>query len=317
MKKKFSIVIPVYGNEQNLPITIPYIVDHLNLFPNYDVELIFVCDGSPDNSYQLMEEYRRQYPDLIRTVKFTRNFGQGAAVRCGLEIAEGDVIGVISCDLQDPFELFVDMLCEWEQGCKLIIAVRQKRKDKGFGVLCSKLFHSFVHKMIEPRYPSGGFDFYVMDRIVAKAFCQADIPNASTQMLLLWLGYTYKEIPYVRSERAIGKSRWNMTKKINAAIGLVTSFSAFPLRLLGILGVFFMAAGMFGDVYYVISRLCGHVLPMTVLVLFSEALFMGILLAALWFIGEYMWRVFDLVKNRPRYVIEELSDYNKDEEEWS
>ena len=312
MKRIFSIVIPVYGNEQNLPVTIPYIVKHLDLFPEYDVELILVCDGSPDNSYQIMEEWRRQYPELIRTVKFTRNFGQGAAIRCGMEKAVGDVIGVISCDLQDPFELFADMLRAWEQGYKMVIASRQKRKDRGISAWESKCFHRFVHKVIEPRYPSGGFDFYVLDKTVADMFCHADIPNASMQMLLLWLGYSYKEIPYIRNERIIGKSQWNINRKMNAALGIVTSYSSFPLRLLGILGIFFAAAGTLGGICCIIAGLNDHFMSLAIPMAFLGVLLTGILLVGMWILGEYLWRVFDLVKGRPRYVVEESSDYNKE-----
>lgn len=312
MKRIFSIVIPVYGNEQNLPVTIPYIVKHLDLFPEYDVELILVCDGSPDNSYQIMEEWRRQYPELIRTVKFTRNFGQGAAIRCGMEKAVGDVIGVISCDLQDPFELFADMLRAWEQGYKMVIASRQKRKDRGISAWESKCFHRFVHKVIEPRYPSGGFDFYVLDKTVADMFCHADIPNASMQMLLLWLGYSYKEIPYIRNERTIGKSQWNINRKMNAALGIVTSYSSFPLRLLGILGIFFAAAGTLGGICCIIAGLNDHSMSLAIPMAFLGVLLTGILLVGMWILGEYLWRVFDLVKGRPRYVVEESSDYNKE-----
>ena len=312
MDKKFSIVIPVYGNEKNLPVTIPYIVEHLNLFPDYEVELILVCDGSPDNSYQVMEEYRKQYPELIRTVKFTRNFGQGAAICCGMKIAVGDVIGVISCDLQDPFELFKDMLDEWEKGYKLVIASRQKRKDRGFSVLGSKIFHKIVHRLIEPRYPDGGFDFYVMDKTVTNAFCQADIPNASPQMLLLWLGYEYKEIPYVRGERTIGKSSWNMRRKVNGAIGVITSYSSILLRFLGCVGFLFMVIGAVGDVCCLLMVIDNRSISVVIPILFFNALLTGILLIALWIVGEYLWRIFDLVKKRPRYVIEKISDDAKE-----
>ena len=124
--KKFSIILPIYGNEENLPVTIPYIIERLNLFPNYNIEIIMVCDGSPDNSYDIMKEYQEKYPELIKIAKFTRNYGQGAAVNCGISLAEGDVLGIISADLQDPFELFVDMLKYWERGYKLVVGTRKK-----------------------------------------------------------------------------------------------------------------------------------------------------------------------------------------------
>ena len=135
MKKLFSIVIPIYKNELNLPITIPEIINAIpTLFADYRVELILVNDGSPDNSYSVMQKYQKEYPDIIRISSFTRNFGQSAAIYHGLSMAKGDVMGVISADLQDPFELFADMLKKWEEGSQLVCAVREDRNEHGLGV---------------------------------------------------------------------------------------------------------------------------------------------------------------------------------------
>lgn len=313
MRKKFSIIVPVYKNELNLPVTIPYIIEHLNLFPEYDVEVIMVCDGSPDNSYAVMQEYQKKYPDYLKTVNFTRNFGQGAAIHCGMEISTGDVIGVISCDLQDPFELFVELLKEWENGSKIVIASRQKRKDRGISALGSKIFHKLIHKYINSRYPSGGFDFFVIDREVANAFCEADAPNGSLQMLLLWLGYEYKEIKYTRAERTIGKSSWNIGRKVDAALGLVTTYSPCLLRFLGVLGTLLTGIGSLGTIIFAIAWLFGSIVPAVLFVIFVEGLFTGVVLIALWLVGEYLWRAFELVKNRPRYVIEKVNDCIKED----
>ena len=116
MKSLFSVVIPIYGNEKNLPITVPYIIEHLELFENYRVEVIMVNDGSPDNSWEVMKKYQSEYPDLIKIASLSRNFGQMACIHAGMDLAKGDVIGVISADMQEPFELFADMLKEWEKG---------------------------------------------------------------------------------------------------------------------------------------------------------------------------------------------------------
>lgn len=125
--KKFSIVLPIYGNEKNLPITVPYIIDNIpKLFPNYEVEVVMVNDGSPDNSYEIMKHYQKQYPSIIKIASFTRNFGQDIAIDFGLLIASGDVIGIISADLQDPLELFADMLKEWENGYQLVYGIRKE-----------------------------------------------------------------------------------------------------------------------------------------------------------------------------------------------
>ena len=129
MKSLFSVVIPIYGNEKNLPITVPYIIEHLELFENYRVEVIMVNDGSPDNSWEVMKKYQSEYPDLIKIASLSRNFGQMACIHAGMDLAKGDVIGVISADMQEPFELFADMLKEWEKGYKIVCAVKTSSKE--------------------------------------------------------------------------------------------------------------------------------------------------------------------------------------------
>ena len=129
MKKLFSIIIPVYKNEKNLPITVPYILEQLpTLFPQYDIELVLVNDGSPDRSWELMKDFQRQYPETIRIASLIHNFGQGNATACGIRLAKGDAVGVISADLQDPFELFADMLAELERGHDLVCGIREGRE---------------------------------------------------------------------------------------------------------------------------------------------------------------------------------------------
>lgn len=307
-KKTFSIVIPVYGNEKNIPITVPYIMEHLSLFPDYNIELIMVCDGSPDNSYELMKEYQEKYPDIIKIACFTRNFGQGAAIHCGMEMASGDVIGVISCDLQDPFELFVEMLSFWKQGYKLVIASRSDRKDIGLSAVGSKIFQKIVHKFINSRYPSGGFDFYLMDKEVAQKFCQIDAPNGSVQMLFLWLGYEYKEITYVRQERSVGKSTWNLGRKIEAAIGLVTTYSTIAVRIFEVLGIILFFLSMIISCVSIVSAVLLGLKTwcLLLIVIGISGIFTGLLLCSMGILGEYIWRIYDLTKDRPRYIIRDI-----------
>lgn len=132
MKSLFSVVIPIYGNEKNLPITVPYIIEHLELFENYRVEVIMVNDGSPDNSWEVMKKYQSEYPDLIKIASLSRNFGQMACIHAGMDLAKGDVIGVISADMQEPFELFADMLKEWEKDIKLLQEFAQGEMKKAY-----------------------------------------------------------------------------------------------------------------------------------------------------------------------------------------
>ena len=306
--KKFSIVLPIYGNEKNLPVTIPYIIDHLDLFSNYETEIIMVCDGSPDNSYEVMKEFQKKYPKLIRIAKFTKNNGQRAAVNCGMAMARGDVIGVISADLQDPFELFTEMLAYWEQGEKLVLAKREDRAEKGIAAMCSKFMHKLIHKYVSSNYPDGGFDFFVVDRSIAQAFIQSDTINNSMQLLLLELAGKGKWIGYTRKKREIGKSGWSLIKKLNQVVNIITIYSIAP---------FYLLAGI-GGVSIVVSLIC-FIFKIVDIIRFGfehgyaglySALFIvsGILCEAIALFGIYMFKWMQNMRKVPRYIIEEKID---------
>lgn len=300
MKKKFSIVLPVYGNEKNLPVTVPYIMEHLSLFPEYETEVIMVCDGSPDNSYQLMREFKKQYPDKIKIAKFNKNYGQRAAVNCGMSMADGDVIGVISADLQDPFELFAEMLKYWENGEKLVLAYREKRGEKGLGALCSNLIHRYIHKNINSEYPIGGFDFYVVDRKIAEIFCRSDTPNNSMQLLLVEIAGKPKKIGYTRKERTAGKSGWKLFKKINQTMCILTVYTDKPFWYLIYIG-FAVAAAAF------LTLICAGLIARSPLLAATALclIVMGILLSAVGYLGICGFKWMQNLKKTPRYIVED------------
>lgn len=316
-KKLFSIVIPIYKAVENIPHTIPYIIDRIpTLFPNYDVELVMVCDGSPDNSWEMLKEYRDRYPEQVRLARFTRNYGQGMAINCGIEMARGDVIGVISQDLQDPFELFVEMLTAIEDGHDLVCAVREKRPERGFGALCSKLTHWLMHRFVSKQYPAGGCDFYAMTRDVAQRYIL--IFRKGTRILsMLEASASPLFIPYTRQKRVHGKSGYNLSKKINVFINLFVSSTYLPLRFMSVMGFFFAGvAFVFALVVFIAALLKQSLIPVhgwasTALLI---TFFSGLILASLGVIGEYLWRVFETVKAKPMYIVAETIDAGRREE---
>ena len=149
-KKKLSIVIPVYFNEPNLPDTIPHLLALGDELPDYNLELVFVEDGSRDRSLELLLDACNQHPEQIKVVKLTRNFGTMAALQAGLTVASGDCIGVIAADLQDPPELFLEMVRHWEQGVKAIFAVRSDREESVVQKTFSNLYYALINRFAEP-----------------------------------------------------------------------------------------------------------------------------------------------------------------------
>ena len=304
--KKLSIVVPIYFNEKNLPETIPELLKLKEKLQDYELELIFVDDGSKDRSLEILLDFKKKYPDIIQVIKLTRNFGAPAAAQAGLSIATGDCIGKINADLQDPPELFIDMIKHWEKGIKAVFAVRKKRKDPLTSRILSNTFYSLLRRHAIPNYPKGGYDFFLVDKKVIKDFSKIQEKNTNINALIFWLGYEYVTIPYVRRERKKGTSKWTIGKKIKYFIDTFVGFSYFPVRLLSVIGIIVAFASFGYGIYIFYNWAVGNIQvagwTTTIIVLLLTA---GIQMIMIGVIGEYLWRTLDELRKRPRYVIED------------
>jgi len=310
--KKISIVLPVF-NEPSLPDIISQLLALKDKMPDNEFEFIFVDDGSKDNSLEILLKFREKFPKEIRVVKLTRNFGQQGAVRAGLKISKGDCVGVISADLQDPPELFIDMIKEWLKGTKGVLAVRKDRQDTLPSKISSKIYYHFLRKHAIPNIPKGGFDFFLIDRKIVDEFNKINEKNTSVPNLICWLGYDYVIIPYVRQKRKKGKSAFNFSKKIKLVVDSFVGFSYLPIKLLPLVGIIFAIASFVygGFVFY--SWVVGNTpiegwTSTIILVTFIG----GIQMIMLGILGEYLWRTLDQTRERPSYIIEKIFDNDKE-----
>jgi dolichol-phosphate mannosyltransferase len=236
--KKVSIVIPIY-NESNLSVLVPRLFALKDKLPNNTFEFIFVDDGSEDKSLEDLLNFRKKYPNEIKVIKLSRNFGSMAARQAGLTVSTGDCVGVISSDLQDPPELFVEMIEHWEKGVKGVLAVRKQRNDSFSSRILSKLYYFGIRQYALPNFPKGGFDFFLIDRQVVDELNKNQEKNSNLMNLLFWLGFDYVTIPYVRQKRNKGKSGWTLSKKFKHVIDSFIGFSYVPIKLLPIIGTLF------------------------------------------------------------------------------
>jgi dolichol-phosphate mannosyltransferase len=305
--KKISIVVPVYFNEANLPDTVPQLLSLKEKLPGYCLELVFVDDGSGDQSLPLLLEFQQKHADQIKVVKLTRNFGSMSAIQAGFTVATGDCVGMISADLQDPPEIFLDMIAHWEKGSKAVFAIRQDREEHVVQKIFSNTYYSLIRKFAITGYPNGGFDFFLVDRQVVIDLNRIQEKNTNIMTLVYWLGYKPVMIPYIRRQRAKGKSRWTFAKKIKLFIDTFVAFSFFPIRILSVLGLL-VAAGSFlygGFVlfywFFYGIEVKGYV-PIIVVLAFGS----GLQMAMLGVLGEYLWRTLDEVRRRPQFVIDEI-----------
>jgi len=304
--KKFSIVVPVY-NEPGLPDAVPRLLALEDSLPGYGLELVLVDDGSRDDTLANLLALQKMHPTKLKVVQFTRNFGSMAAIQAGLSVATGDCVGVVSADMQDPPELFLQMIPHWEQGVKAVFAVRSDREDKTSDKLLSGAYYSLMRKFAIADFPEGGFDCFLVDRQVVSELDTIREKNTDLRSLVFWLGHHHVLIPYVRQRREKGESKWTMARKIKLFIDSFVAFSYVPIRLVSVLGLLFaLASFVYGLIVFVSWSMAGiKVEGWTALMIFI-AFTAGVQMTMLGVLGEYLWRALDEARKRPAYVIERI-----------
>jgi len=300
---KLSIVIPVYYNELNLPVTYAKLYDMV-LSQVEDYELIMVDDGSKDNSY--VEALKlRELDDKVKVIKLSRNFGQHVAIYTGLEHMMGDCAVVISADLQDPPELILQMLDKYKEGNKVVLAIREARNESWHQKLFATLYYKLMKKYAIKDMPLGGFDCFLADKQVVTVLTKIEEKNTSLFAQVLWLGFQRAEVHYTRQVRDIGSSRWTFSKKIKLVIDSLLAFSYFPIRAISIVGLIDCVLSMSYAFYIIIQKLAFGAntgwSSLMVAIMFTS----GVQMLTLGIIGEYLWRNFDESRKRPLYIIDE------------
>lgn len=306
-RPKLSIVVPIYFNELNIPDTVPQLLALGDRLPKYDLELVFVDDGSGDRSLDLLRAEQHNHPGKITLAKLTRNFGSMAAIQAGLTLATGDCVGMIAADLQDPPELFVDMVRHWEAGSKAVFAVRADREESRSQKFFSNLYYSLIRRFALSGYPEGGFDFFLIDRQVVSEVNRIHEKNTNLMSLIFWLGFRPVMIPYVRRSRAKGVSRWTLAKKIKLFIDSFVAFSYVPIRFLSIAGFFVAVTGfIYGGVVFFEWLVHGIPVKGYAPIIIFVAFTAGVQMLMLGVLGEYLWRSLDETRRRPSFVIDTI-----------
>ena len=310
MPKLFSIVVPVYQNEANLPDTIPALLDLARVLPAYRLELVFVDDVSFDRSLEILLEYASRHPEVV-VVKLTRNFGQSPATQAGLRHATGDCVGIISADLQEPHDLFVEMIRRWEAGAKFVIGERQARQEGRAHQRVSGIYWNIVRRLAFPGFPTMGYDFCLLDRQVVNDVNRINEKNSSVYLLIYWLGYHPVRLPLTRRLRTKGASQWRLWNKIGFTADTLVGFTSVPARV-----IMAMSFGM--------ATLCASYLAIALALWYRYraappgwmsivgvvALIGAISLFSLGIVSEYLLRILDEVRKRPPYVVENTEGFD-------
>jgi dolichol-phosphate mannosyltransferase len=306
-----SIIIPVYYNGSSINEIFTIIKEKVINFNNEKVfEIIFIDDGSGDNSFEELQKLKASNQDLVKIIRFTRNFGQVAAIRAGYDIARGECMINISADIQDPPELISEMLASFYSNTdhyEIVICARTGRDENWYRRKTSTIFYKIIQSLSFKEMPEGGFDFVLISRNVYNILNKTKEANPFWQGQILWTGYRCKIIEYKRQKRIQGGSKWTFFKKIKYLIDGVLSYSYFPIRMMTILGSIIALFGFVYAVVIVFARIFGGVpfkgwAPIMVLILVLS----GIQMLMLGIIGEYLWRTLDQVRNRPQFIIESI-----------
>lgn len=302
--KLVSVVVPVYRNAKSLPQLYTELIDvAASRFPTCDLEIVFVDDGSDDDSWAVICALHEKDPARISAHRLSRNFGQLSAMVAGYRLARGDAVVSISADLQDPTELIGDMVDRWLAGDDIVIANRAGRSDGSIAATTSRIAYWYARRYT-PAIPEGGFDYFLMDRRAIDLLLQFKGRFRFLQGDLLWLGLPTSFIPYVRRERPHGKSGYSLVKRLSNFTDLVIDSSYGPIKAMSRLGFFVAFLGFVYLLTIVINWMAGGS-PFTgwAPIMVTLLLLLGFMMMMLGVIGEYLWRIHDQVRERPMHVV--------------
>lgn len=297
---RYSLIIPVYRNEGSIPSLLDAIID-LDRQLDHQLEVVFVVDGSPDQSYARLHDGLQSMALDAKLISLSRNFGSFAAIREGLLHARGEFAAVMAADLQEPPELiprFFEALAD--DSADIVFGTRESRQDPWVSKIFAALFWSLYRKFVQPDMPVGGVDVFALNRKLLSRLTSFNEANSSLLGLLFWMGGRRAFVPYARQERQHGKSAWTFSKKFNYLLDSVFAFTDAPIRALLTLGGLGMAVSALLSVLVLIAKLSDLVaVPGYAGTMLAILFFGGLNALGLGLVGNYAWRAYENTKQRP------------------
>lgn len=314
---KVTLVVPCYNEEKNVGLFYQ-VADAAFANKKYDYEVVFVNDGSKDNTYKELKSLFKTHPDKVSVVNLSRNFGKEAAILAGLKRASGDYIALVDADLQQRPEIVVDMVNYLEEHEEYdVVAAYQEHRIEGklmSGV--KKLFYTLINKVCDIEFYAGASDFRTFRRTVAEALINMPEYHRFSKGLFSWIGFNTYYLPYVAKERNAGETKWSVKKLIKYALEGFMSFTTMPLRFATYLGMLVSVCAVLYMIFVIIKTLAfgeavqGYPTIVTLILFLS-----GVQLLILGILGEYLARIYVQGKGRPVYIEKEFLHGKEETEE--
>jgi glycosyltransferase involved in cell wall biosynthesis len=302
-----TLVIPVYKNEENIP-------DLLNALLGIAeqqgpcFEVVFVVDGSPDRSHELLSEALPDVPYATQLVCLSRNFGSFAAIRVGMEQASGPLVAVMAADLQEPPELIHELFAGLESGAAdVVFGQRLGREDDWMQKTWSNLYWALYRRLILSDMPKGGVDIFACNERVKNAVLEIREPNSSLVTQLFWVGFRRLFVPYKRRKRSKGTSGWAYSRRVRYMLDSIFSYSDFPILAILWIGVAGTIVSTIMAGFTLVARLLGLIeVPGYTTLLLAGLFFGSMILMTQGIVGCYLWRAFENTKRRPLSIVESI-----------
>lgn len=307
MTPRLSIVLPAYCEAAHLADSLAVIrANAADLGVPY--EIVVVDDGSPDNTWPVLQDLGRRWPEL-RAFRLARNFGKEPALLAGLEASQGDAVIVMDSDLQHPPALIGKMYRLWaDEGYDIVNAVKVERGDETWTKrYLTRLYYGLFARLAGVKIGDSS-DFKLLSRRVVEAYCSLPERNTFFRGLVTWMGFHQTDIPFDVAVRAGGSTSWSFFKLSRLAINSMVSFSTIPLQAVTMLGIAFLVFGMILAAQTLWLKLSGEAVEGFTTVILLLLIIGAVLMIALGIIGQYVAKIFDEVKGRPRYLIREQSE---------
>lgn len=314
MKKLISYIFPVYNEQDNIPLLYETITKLLAQNEKYDYELLFINDGSKDDSFEALARLQAKDKRVV-ILDFSRNFGHQIAVTAGLDHAKGAAIIIMDSDLQDPPAVSFELIKKWEEGYDVVYAQRRSRKDTPFKKLTASIFYRLLRRLADIDIPRNTGDFRLIDRKVVDELKKFKEHSRFLRGMVSYVGFKQVAVQFDRDERHAGVTGYPFKKMVRFAADGIFSFSVYPLKLIRNIGFFIATLSIIGALYALLMRLLlpSSVVPGWTFIVISVLFIGGVQIITLGILGSYIGRIFTEVQDRPLYSIRTILKSKKDD----